>query len=63
VALEPLLESSVALVVRAHLDGGNQSAAVQAFQRYRSRLDAELHIPPSRELVELLTSATPVRRH
>ena len=64
VALEPLLESSVALEVQAHLDGGNQSAAVQAFQRYRARLDAELRISPSRELVELLTSAAPVRsRH
>lgn len=61
VALEPLLESAVALVMRAHLETGNQSAAVMAFQRYRARLDSELGIPPSRGLVDLLTSAAVVR--
>ncbi|MDV3222035.1 BTAD domain-containing putative transcriptional regulator [Intrasporangium sp.] len=56
VALEPLLESAVALVMRAGLDAGNTSAAIHAFQKYRARLDAELGIPPSRELVELLAT-------
>lgn len=60
-ALEPLLESGVALVMQANLDAGNTSAAVQALQRYRTRLDAELGIPPSRELVELLAARSVVR--
>jgi DNA-binding SARP family transcriptional activator len=61
-ALEPLLESAATLVVRAHLAARNHSAALTQFQRYRRLLDGELGIPPSRELVDLVTVATSAHR-
>ena len=60
--LEPLLESAATLVIRAHLAAGNHSAAITEFQRYRRLLDGELGIPPSRELIDLVTDATSPRR-
>lgn len=60
--LEPLLESAATLVIRAHLAAGNHSAALTEFQRYRRLLDGELGIPPSRELIDLVTDATTAHR-
>lgn len=54
-ALEPLLESSATLLVRAHLASGNHSAAVSEFDRYRQRLVKELGITPGRTLTELMS--------
>lgn len=53
-ALEPLLESSATLLVKAHLASGNLSAAVSEFDRYRQRLGKELGIAPGRALTELV---------
>lgn len=60
--LEPLLESAAILVIRAHLAAGNHSVAITEFQRYRRLLDSELGIPPSRELIDLVTDAASTHR-
>lgn len=54
IAIEPLLESARALVVRAHLQAGNRAAAVREFAMYRRLLDRELHIAPSPMLFDLV---------
>ena len=57
---EPLLESAVSVAVRAHLLDGNRSAAVRAFQLYRSRLAQDLGMAPSAELVDLVEPLSPI---
>lgn len=54
-ALEPLLESSATLLVKAQLAAGNYPAAVSEFDRYRHRLVDELGIAPGRALTELVS--------
>jgi DNA-binding SARP family transcriptional activator len=54
IAIEPLLESTRILVVRAHLQAGNRAAAVREFAGYRRLLDRELHIAPSPVLFNLV---------
>ncbi|WP_051518265.1 AfsR/SARP family transcriptional regulator [Intrasporangium chromatireducens] len=56
IALEPLLESTQALLIRAHLMEGNPAAAVQVYRSYCRRLGEELGIRPSSSLTDLIGS-------
>jgi DNA-binding SARP family transcriptional activator len=51
---EPLRESAHATLIRVHLEEGNQSEAVRAFERYRALLQAELGLEPTSALRDLL---------
>lgn len=55
VAAEPLRESANLLLVSALALGGDQVAALQAFDTYRRMLADELGLDPSREATELHT--------
>lgn len=57
VRLEPLLESVVSLHIRALIDDGDLSAALQEYRRFRDRIRAELGVGPPRALTEMLLSA------
>lgn len=56
IALEPLMESTQALLIRAHLMEGNPAAAVQVYRSYSRRLGQELGIRPSSSLTDLIGS-------
>lgn len=56
-ALEPLLDSSVILQVRAMLLEGNLGAAMQTYTGFRDRLRRELGINPPSVLTDLIVSA------
>ncbi len=56
VGLEPLMESTQSLLIRAYLMGGNPAAAVQAYRSYCRRLGSELGIRPSPSLTNLIGS-------
>ena len=56
--LEPLLESSAGLLIRAHLDAGNRSTALLTYRRFHDLLNRELGVPPSRALTELVANVT-----
>lgn len=51
---EPLLESIQAVMIRAHLQCGNQTAAIGEYRKYRRRLGRELGIRPSPALTSLV---------
>jgi len=51
---DPLRESARAAVIRVHIAEGNQSNAVEEFERYRSQLNAELGLEPTSRLSQLL---------
>ncbi|MEO7132476.1 MAG: BTAD domain-containing putative transcriptional regulator [Dermatophilaceae bacterium] len=53
-ALEPLLESTQRLVIRAHLVSGNPAAAIRQYRDYDRRLRQELGIRPSEALSSLV---------
>jgi DNA-binding SARP family transcriptional activator len=57
VRLEPLVESAVALHIRALLGDGDLSAALREYRRFRDRIRGELGVGPSRTLTELLLRA------
>jgi DNA-binding SARP family transcriptional activator len=54
VRVEPLRESARGALIRVHLAEGDESAAVAAFESYRSLLRAELRIEPTPRLRQLL---------
>jgi SARP family transcriptional regulator, regulator of embCAB operon len=54
VRAEPLRESARAALIRVHLAEGNQSEAVREFTRYRTLLNAELGLAPTRRLQDLV---------
>lgn len=56
IVLEPLMESTQRLLIRAHLMEGNPAAAVQVYRSYCRRLGRELGIRPSSSLTELIGS-------
>lgn len=56
VVLEPLMESTQALLIKAYLMGGNPAAAVQVYRSYCRRLAQELGIRPSATLTDLIGS-------
>jgi DNA-binding SARP family transcriptional activator len=56
---EPLRESAVRLLVRAHLDSGNRAEARRVLERFRTVLAGELGIEPSPELAGLLDPGGP----
>ena len=51
---EPLRESARAALIRVHLAEGNQSAALDEFERYRVLLHAEVALEPTSRLRGLL---------
>jgi DNA-binding SARP family transcriptional activator len=55
VRTEPLRESARAAVIRVHLAEGNQSSALEEFERYRTLLRAELDLEPTARLRNLLS--------
>jgi DNA-binding SARP family transcriptional activator len=59
-AIEPLRESALALVIRAHLLNNNRVEAIREYQAYRRRLRRELDIAPSSELTRIVTAAVSV---
>lgn len=54
VQAEPLRESARAALIRVHLAEGNQSAAIDEFERYRVLLQAEVALAPTSRLRDLL---------
>lgn len=50
---EPLRETSVRLLMRAHAAAGNRGEALRAYEQCRQRLHAELHTSPSPETERL----------
>ena len=54
VQAEPLRESARAALIRVHLAEGNQSAAIDEFERYRVLLHADLALEPTSRLRDLL---------
>jgi DNA-binding SARP family transcriptional activator len=51
---EPLRESAVQALIRAHLRGGNVAQAHRAFREYRQLLDDDLGIEPSAAMSSML---------
>lgn len=56
ICADPLLESSQASLIRAHLAEGNRSAALRDFKRYERRLYDEIGLSPTPRLKQLITS-------
>jgi DNA-binding SARP family transcriptional activator len=54
VCCEPLRETAQRALIVAHLAEGNQVEAYRAYRAYRKLLEAELDVPPSPGLQELL---------
>jgi DNA-binding SARP family transcriptional activator/tetratricopeptide (TPR) repeat protein len=62
-ALDPLAEDVVVALVRARYLGGRRDAALQAFERFAARLEAELGLEPleaTRALVDAVRRGDPV---
>ncbi|MGI5486838.1 AfsR/SARP family transcriptional regulator [Microtetraspora malaysiensis] len=59
VRAEPLRESAHAALIRAHLAEGNQAEALRDYERCAGLLQAELRIPPSPRLRELVAGLRP----
>lgn len=57
-AIEPLRECAHRLIIEGHLQAGNYDSAVHAYNDFRTRLTAELGVPPSRQMSRLI-AATP----
>jgi DNA-binding SARP family transcriptional activator len=53
-AIEPLRESAQLILLRGHLEAGNNAWALQAFHDFRVRLRRELGVSPSPRFAELL---------
>ena len=62
-AREPLLESIQTVMIRAHLQCGNRTAAIGEYRKYHRRLGRELGIRPSPALTRLVqtTGVAPPR--
>jgi PAS domain S-box-containing protein len=56
IKVEPLRESAHASLIRVHLAEGNQSEALRVFDDYRTLLDRELGLEPTRRLWELVAA-------
>jgi DNA-binding SARP family transcriptional activator len=56
IKVDPLRESAHASLIRVHLAEGNQSEALWVFNRYRTLLDRELGLEPTRGLWELVAT-------
>jgi len=54
IRIDPLRETPQATLIRVQLAMGNQAAAVEVFDRYRTLLDAALGLAPTRQLGELV---------
>jgi len=54
VRAEPLRESARAALIRVHMAQGNQSDALEEFERYRLLLHAEVGVAPTSRLSQLL---------
>jgi DNA-binding SARP family transcriptional activator len=52
--IEPLYESAVGLLIQAERQQGNNAAALRAFEKYHSRLTAEMGLVPSEALRRLV---------
>jgi DNA-binding SARP family transcriptional activator len=53
-AAEPLRESAHRSIIKVHLAEGNRAEAVRHFELYRSRLDEQLGLRPSWQMLDLL---------
>jgi DNA-binding SARP family transcriptional activator len=58
VAGEPLRESAHRAVIGVHLAEGNRAAALDAYGRFKARLDRDLGLAPSARMRELLAPIT-----
>ena len=59
VRAEPLKESARAALIRVHLAEGDQSGALEEFERYRVLLHTELGLGPTAQLRQLLSGLEP----
>ena len=62
VGIEPLRESAQRVLIEAHLAEGNVIEARRAFATYRDLVRDELGILPSRDLIEIFSSAPYARK-
>ncbi|MDJ0354957.1 bacterial transcriptional activator domain-containing protein [Paenarthrobacter sp. PH39-S1] len=53
-SIEPLRESAQLILLRCHLEAGNNASATRAFHEFRGRLGRELGVRPSSRFAELL---------
>jgi DNA-binding SARP family transcriptional activator len=54
VAIEPVRESGNRAVMEVHIAEGNMACAIKHYQRYRSLLQRELGVTPSRQMDQLI---------
>ncbi|MGV9709940.1 AfsR/SARP family transcriptional regulator [Gordonia sp. NPDC003424] len=59
VCAEPLRQSAVIALIRAHLDEGNSYEAVRRYQHYRDLLAEELGVEPGAEVTDLMAGLVP----
>ena len=52
--LEPLYESAVGLLIQAQRQQGNNAAALRAFEKYRTKLSADMGLAPSEGIRRLV---------
>ena len=52
--LEPLCESAVGLLIQAQRQQGNNAAALRAFEKYRTKLSADMGLAPSEGIRRLV---------
>ncbi|HVE63967.1 MAG TPA: BTAD domain-containing putative transcriptional regulator [Mycobacteriales bacterium] len=59
IRVEPHRESAHAVLIRVHLAGGNQSEALRAYDRYRTLLEVDLGLEPTRLITDLVDGLGP----
>jgi DNA-binding SARP family transcriptional activator len=57
-ALEPLYESVVGLLIEAELRQGNTAAAHRAYKRYEAQLEADMGLAPSESIRRLIAGSS-----
>ncbi|WP_427007926.1 AfsR/SARP family transcriptional regulator [Pseudarthrobacter sp. H2] len=57
-ALEPLYESAVGLLIQAERQQGNNASALQAFEKYQAQLKEEVGIAPSEAIRRLIADVS-----
>lgn len=64
VSAEPLRQSAVCALIRAHLEEGNSYEALRRYEQYRGLVDSELGVDPAPEVSSLVDGlvARPARR-
>ncbi|MET9670264.1 BTAD domain-containing putative transcriptional regulator [Streptomyces sp. NPDC006475] len=60
-AVDPMRETAHRIVIEVHIAEGNIASAVKRYQDYRSFLERELKVAPSRQMTQLVQEMIPIR--